>query len=70
MQLWANGTANYGFFIPQAQNTPLLKLSEIAATLGSEFQPTLFIAYEPTPEPTMVCLLATGLAGMVLRRRY
>lgn len=65
MQLWANGTANYGLFVDGNKNYGLF-LSENMT--NSEWQPVLVMDYAPVPEPMTLTLLALGGLA-VLRRR-
>ncbi len=58
VQLWANGTPNYGFFINNLNGNYGPYLSE--ETEGADLQPILFIDYQSHGNPNAVTNLAAG----------
>lgn len=67
---WAQGTVNNLGFSLQAYgsiNRPY-HMSEYGAT-DANFEPVLFIDYEPVPEPASLALLALAAPVVLLRRR-
>jgi MYXO-CTERM domain-containing protein len=70
VQLWADGTPNYGFYTPDRVNRTY-QMSETPD--GVNFQPVLFIDYEKAPEPIAepagLGLIGLALLGLRKRRR-
>jgi MYXO-CTERM domain-containing protein len=66
LQLWANGTPNFGLAMDSTGNYGLF-LSENAT--NPDWQPVLVMEYAPTPEPMTLTLLALGGLALIRRRR-
>ena len=72
LQLWANGTANYGWgFTPTGANGVDFHTSE--HTDDGHVRPTLVVSFTApqgnVPEPATIALIGLGLAGLGFRKK-